>query len=252
MKRVGGFIFTIVVFLGFFAIHFSASAQETVDLECLKRQLFDPSVVCTSLPSGESVRVVEDSFCEAMGGIRTKLTERCIDYFDGVDHIVRFVVVEDAAKCSCANSERCIMVNALSGGIFPVGFGPVAPFDITTAAEWSCVSALEPGNINILGADLGPLTQVIPKFLRTGFSVLLGFFGFYSLWNIFWAIWDSTTGRSQEKYENAQKTVLDAFMGLFYVIIALVVVQLISSLFGISGNIFEFSYEPPGVYPVSP
>ncbi len=244
-------LFVINVFL-FFPT--STLAQDTVDLECLKRKLFDSSVVCDPLPENVSVTVVDPSVCESTPGYRScNPEERCFRYYDSLQGIddIGCVKVINATGCgsACGEDEQCVLVNALSGGIGPVT--GMVPELSTHNAEYNCVSNTEPGSLNIFGANVGPINQFVPKLLRTGLSVLLGFFGFYALWNIFWAIWDSTTGRSQEKYENAQKTVLNAFMGLFYVIIGLLAVQLLSNLFGISGNIFEFRYEAPGVYPVT-
>lgn len=115
------------------------------------------------------------------------------------------------------------------------GVGP----EFDSGVVFGCRAELS--TVNFAGVNLGPPGIALAKIVRSGltafFAFVAIFFGFRLVYVFF-----QISQRNEEAYESAQKTMIDAVIGLILMAIGIVVIQVLSTLFGISGNIFEFSY----------
>lgn len=216
-----------------------------VDLECIQRQILDPSIVCETQTSNiRGVRYVEDTICSVAGFTCDPDRERCIEY-DEVQPAgtvaTKFgckVIFEDptfpdcvvnGVACNVSGGKRCMLVNLYAFLDNP----PATP-------QYRCVDLKL---VNIFGVDLGPLNIFLPKFIRLGFTMFFVLIGFVLAFQLFGALWSSSTaGANDEAIQNAQKQIVNSLLGLFFIAVAVVVVQVLASLFGVTGSLFDFRY----------
>lgn len=136
---------------------------------------------------------------------------------------------------SCTPVQECKMMSQIAY------YSAVANGRGFTPSIWACQDKEQ--FINLFGLNMGPFDQAVLKIIRT---ILAGAFAIIGVWSgivLVFAIW-GTTQRTPESFEQIQKTVINALLGLVFMIAGFFVIQFLSGLFGISGNIFAFTYTP--------
>ena len=229
------FIFiTLLLFLTFA----KKSLAADVDLKCFKYKFVFSDLDCELEDSKDfSYQYQDQQFCENHGLSCDWDKEICYlkdDHKSGTQTLSCLTVL-DSSKCSpaCTGSDQCRLVNPLAS--------------VSGKSEdWRCVKETveEAFNLNLFGINFGPPDVAIAKLLRTMFSVVLAISGGRIAWVIFMAIWHGALDRKEESFEKSKKTMSDILQGLLWAGIGLVGIQAISTIFGISHNIFEFSYTP--------
>ncbi|HEX9804443.1 MAG TPA: hypothetical protein VGA67_02080 [Candidatus Dojkabacteria bacterium] len=254
------FLLILLILSVFVSFSIKVLAQDdgetTLDLECVNRLISENRAdeindVCVgSARASVTVLYAPEAKCEEKGLSCDPETQRCISLTETssglIDHVCIPIYTDNSSCTDCDPDEgkRCLIANALAiqqqnflvdkdGNRIPPGPG-------SQTEEYQCV---DDSNINIFGVNMGPLDIAVAKIVRTIFTVLLGFGGTFTGIRLVLALW-GTTQRTTESYENVQKTVLGSLIGLLLSAGGIVLVQLLSSAFGISGNIFEFSFNP--------
>jgi hypothetical protein len=265
MKTFYKILILIFIFSGIYVLSstFSTVHAESADLKCLdyRYNIGLKEAICDNVAGTCSTPALPDevncngqldsnkgwSYVDAKKCVDASITinlktDICIQNTSTIPAGLVKVTIIDPGKCAttCNADEDCRLINPLVAYSYAPG-GPAQTH------VWMCVRKEDVGgslHIKMFGVDMGPPHVAIPKLLRTGFTIGLVFFGVYSMYQLFTAIWESATGRKAESYETAQKRVLSALIGVFWVIVGIILVQALASLFGVSGNIFDFNYVP--------
>lgn len=256
-KTILIFTLTVLVFL-FLGYQASVDAQY-LDLDCQKMKILDTTYMgdCQITDDLEFV-FVRDQDCVDNG----PAFQSCADLARANGHIpndYRCLRTDDVTTfppvsayeckrvhdstgaqcldvdCTIDNNKRCTYVN-----LFAVeGDAGTVRADIQT---WTCVDQDSLFNLNVFGVNMGPADVAMAKISRTAMTGFFVFFAILSTWRFINALWRTTTKREAEAFEDTQKEVRDAILGLIFAGAGIIVVQLFANLFGISGNIFEFTY----------
>jgi hypothetical protein len=243
-------IFSILLLFVFNPLSNVSSEGPNIDLNCVRKLTIEGRAdeieeVCET----EDIRYVYTeapySECEtnALGSGACDIdTEKCLRNYDTqTETIVSFqcsqYVVDKTLcgpQCDPSNpNTQCEVANLLA-------FSTQVRNGGTPSLEYQCRDVNE---LQIFGVNMGPVDQAVAKIIRTTLTVIFVVTAVFMGFRILWVLWQISQ-RDQESFENAQKTLLNALIGLFLMISGIVVVQLLASQFGISGNIFEFTFNP--------
>jgi len=208
------------------------ASSQRLDLNCLQRKILDPKVQCEGISDKELQKeFVDSSICRNAGKtcnynqacIRTKSTGEtvCLDIY------------KLCPACMDKTNGNCMVTNPLED----------SSVDTFSGYTYECV--LRSNEINIFGINMGTPDVAIPKLIRLWLSFFFGFIGIVAFFVLFSALWTHSTSRNQEAIENTQKTIQNALVGIGLAVASVVIVQLISQLFGIQGDLFDLSVPMP-------
>lgn len=216
----------VFVLLNSFVIVAYAGADERVDLDCFRQQLLDPTVVCDPKAKIINAKELPISECTKNGipNCTDQATQLCVSY----QLVVVVVPIQYYACPTVIDETKC-----------------------TPACDASTKQVCRVSNVKDALAGATPVYQcqqntrsaavVIPRLTRNVFTIVLAFLGFFAMFQIFTSIWTGSTATDENTVEDSQKNARNTMFGLGFVLASLVIVQLVASLAGVQGDIFDFS-----------
>jgi hypothetical protein len=212
------------------------SGEGVLELDCHRLKILDPELICDTNTNNDFNYVyLSNSKCN---NCPTE-THRCFEKqdIDGNALALPFCVeVVNSARCSsCNEDEVCFYVN------------PLAVYDKTTEMDewiqqgndpdqWKCVDR---ETLNFLGIDFGSSEIAIPKLIRLILTFFFGLMGVAAGFILFSSLWTTSVSREEQQIEKAQKAATSAIIGVVIALVGVILVQIIASLFGITGDLFD-------------